>query len=421
MVLGASGSGKSSLIRALFGLAPGDAEWRGEPRTFDGAAWPAPGTTEHAALLQGPVCVLPQDARAAFDPLVPLGAQIAAVCGARAPRRHDLCAAYAELGLDVDPDWFDRPPHAVSGGQVRAAVLTIALLRRARLLVADEPTVGLDAARTARLVRQLGLFRERGASLLVATHDPQLVDALTAQLDAVCWSIDAGELQRGRLDRADWPVRSAAAEGAVGDAEWVVRAEKVGFDRGRDRVLRDVDLEIRAGSSTAVLGPPGAGKSTLGRLLSGELTPTAGRIERGPGSQPRAAVQLLRQDAGASLTPGRSIRSMLRETAEPGFDIDAEAAALGLGADVLSRDARSLSGGERRRAALLRALSVRPRLLILDEPTADLDRASALDVVALVRAAADRHRLATVWITHDRGLADAVAPGAAVELHAAGD
>ncbi|MEC7584158.1 MAG: ATP-binding cassette domain-containing protein, partial [Planctomycetota bacterium] len=121
------------------------------------------------------------------------------------------------------------------------------------------------------------------------------------------------------------------------------------------------------------------------------------------------AVQLLSQDAYASLTPGRTLRSMLKEVSAPYFDAEAQAAELSLPVAVLDRTAAEMSGGERRRAALLRAMAVNPDVLVLDEPTASLDHESALAVVEALLSLRDQRRVALVVITHDQDLARSVA------------
>jgi ABC-type glutathione transport system ATPase component len=118
---------------------------------------------------------------------------------------------------------------------------------------------------------------------------------------------------------------------------------------------------------------------------------------------------MLFQNAYGSLTPGRRLDKLVGEVAVPGFDVRAAAAALGLGPRHLASTAAALSGGERRRAALLRALAVRPQVLVLDEPTASLDRATAVPVVDLLLAVRRRTGAAYVLITHDLELARAVA------------
>ncbi|MBU0553078.1 ATP-binding cassette domain-containing protein, partial [Myxococcota bacterium] len=164
-----------------------------------------------------------------------------------------------------------------------------------------------------------------------------------------------------------------------------------------------LSFEITAGEAVAIVGPSGAGKTTLARCLVGLAIPTAGRVEIG-GVSPIAArgrVALLGQSP-------RLIEGTARENLELGaaFTPEARAEALrrvGLGgldeATPLGVDGRRLSGGERQRLALARLLLRRPGLLILDEPTAHLDAATAQALInALV---ALRATTTLVWITHD--------------------
>ena len=99
---------------------------------------------------------------------------------------------------------------------------------------------------------------------------------------------------------------------------------------------------------------------------------------------------------------------MIEETKTPGFSAEDEADALGLPVDRLDCRAAELSGGERRRAALLRALSVAPDVLVLDEPTASLDHAAACSVVDTVLRTQARRGLACLLITHDLEMAQAL-------------
>ena len=124
---------------------------------------------------------------------------------------------------------------------------------------------------------------------------------------------------------------------------------------------------------------------------------------------PRRAVQFLFQHAAGSLPPARSNPRLCEEVAARGTAIAVLAERLGLGASLLERSVEGLSGGERRRAALLRALVAAPRVLVLDEPTSNLDRARACEVVELLLERRAHERCAMLWITHDDGLAAHVA------------
>jgi len=191
---------------------------------------------------------------------------------------------------------------------------------------------------------------------------------------------------------------------AGGTDEVLLECRNLRVSLGGRQIVRGVDLELHAGQIVAIVGPSGSGKTTFARLLSGHLHADSGWIG-GMGH----GVQMLFQEAYASLTPHRSILDLVQETAVPGFSILVEAARLGLSPEQLACTAGELSAGQRRRAALLRALSVAPSVLILDEPTASLDHGTASWVMKAVLDVLYRHRLACLLITHDRSLARAVA------------
>jgi ABC-type multidrug transport system ATPase subunit len=193
---------------------------------------------------------------------------------------------------------------------------------------------------------------------------------------------------------------------AVADRPLLV-AEHVTAQRGGRDVVRDVTLELRAGEVVALLGPNGAGKSTLLDALSGVLDHTRGSVER----HGRVAVALQSADLAArsvltNVTLGLAWWGVPREERE-----DRAVAALdAMGAGHLAeRPARALSGGERRRVHLARAMAVRADILMLDEPFAGLDpeaRGSLLeDAVSALRS---EHR-ATLVVVHDRAEAWALA------------
>ena len=399
-ILGPSGSGKSSLLAALLdhrregevlGIS-GRIRFAGEPR-------PTRGSPAWRSWLRGPVVAVPQDARAAFDPLRPLGDQIAELAGVSP---EDACAALELLrGADAR-SLAGRHPHQVSGGEAQSALLAVALARPSvRLCVLDEPSAGLDAERATAVVAAADALRGRCVALMIATHDV----ALAERLAALPHHLDAdGTLRPG------WPARPAfpRPDLADGEASVVLRARDVGVVVGGAAILERADLTLRAGQNLAVRGASGAGKTTLARVLVGRIEPTTGAVER------VGRVLLLDQDAAGSLTPHRTIASLCAESAADGFDVAAEASRLGLPASVLGATADSLSGGQLRRAALLRALAARPDALILDEPTAGLDRLAAVQVVETLLEAQARTGVALLWITHDEDLAAAVSGDAAV-------
>jgi len=179
-------------------------------------------------------------------------------------------------------------------------------------------------------------------------------------------------------------------------------------------VLAGLDLEVRTGEVLALRGRSGAGKSTLLRLLVGLDRPDAGRVEL-DGTDlsgcDRTGLARLRSrvaavvtqdvhlaeaaDVAANLELARTVRGLPPDPAE----VDRWLEALGLGG-LRHRPVRLLSGGERQRTAVARALAVRPRLAVLDEPTSQLDEAAA-ETLASVLAGAAAEGTAVVVATHD--------------------
>jgi peptide/nickel transport system ATP-binding protein len=195
------------------------------------------------------------------------------------------------------------------------------------------------------------------------------------------------------------------------------------------RVLNAVSLEIAEREVLGLVGESGSGKSTLAGVISrlslhdagevrleGALVPK--RLSRRQELAYRRRVQLVFQDPYASLNPAKSIHHAVARPMAihhlPDTSADLlESCGLSPAARYLQRRPFELSGGERQRAAIARALSVRPRLLLADEPTSMLDVSIRLDVMNLLADLREREGLSLLFITHDlaaaRYLSDRVA------------
>lgn len=183
-------------------------------------------------------------------------------------------------------------------------------------------------------------------------------------------------------------------------------------------VLENVTLQIIEGGVSMILGPNGAGKSVLMRILHGLLSPDAGAV-LWRGGRATAEIRrrqamvfqkpvLLRRSAAANIEHALKAAGVPR--AERADRIDAALTEAGI-AHLAKRPARVLSGGEQQRLAVARALSLRPDVLFMDEPTASLDPVSTAAIEALI-AAADQRGCKVVMISHDlhqaRRLADEI-------------
>lgn len=234
---------------------------------------------------------------------------------------------------------------------------------------------------------------------------------------------------------------SESAPSAEPAGEGVVALENVARTYGDDSVFTGVTLDARAGETLAIIGPSGAGKSTLLRMLGLFDPPDEGRVRIdgtdawAAGERERLAARrrvgtvfqeanLFDASVGRNVAYGLHVRrewpARLREAiarlvrTEPPEAVRDALETVGL-ADAARRSAGSLSGGEAQRVAFARALAYDPDVLLLDEPTSDLDPRNTAVIEAAVGAARDRG-MAVAIATHDMHQAERVADRVAVLL-----
>jgi ABC-type methionine transport system ATPase subunit len=210
-----------------------------------------------------------------------------------------------------------------------------------------------------------------------------------------------------------WPgVRDGDAPGPPWPRGQPLRLEGVRLRRGAAEVLRGIDLAFEPGRRYVVLGASGAGKSSLLRLLNRLEDPSAGRVLVGEAPLATLPVRAVRRGVGLVPQSARFLPGTVADNLAYPFEVagrpappaERQAGALaevGLDPGWLGREAAGLSGGERQRLALAVALGTDPEVLVLDEPTAALDPASARRVAECLdrRAAAG---LRTIAVCHDR-------------------
>ncbi|MFZ1154882.1 MAG: ABC-F family ATP-binding cassette domain-containing protein [Solirubrobacteraceae bacterium] len=355
------------------------------------------------------------------------------------------------VALQRFPAGMDTPLVGLSGGERRRIALARLLLDAPELLLLDEPTNHLDVEGVDWLARHLAARR---GSMLVVTHDRWF-------LDAVCtatWEVSDGEvhqyeggyaayvlaraerdrqkasredrrqqlvrkeltwLQRGPPARTTKPkFRIEAANALIADEPEVRdRAELLRFATSRlgDKVLDVLDVSLVLGTRellhevtwrlgpgdrVALVGVNGSGKTSLMRILAGELKPTSGQVQQG------ATVRLAHLSQGTVEIPGRlRVLESLEEVRgnailSDGREITAAMLCdrFGFRGEKSRTLVEDLSGGERRRLALMRLLMEEPNVLLLDEPTNDLD----IDTLTALEDLLDGWPGTLVVVSHDR-------------------
>ena len=364
-------------------------------------------------------------------------------------------------GLVADLDWTAQVG-SLSGGQRRRVALARLLIGDWDILALDEPTNHLDVEGIAWLAEHLNRrWQKNAGGLLVITHDRWFLDEVSTETwevhDGVVDQFEGGyaayvlqRVERDRMAAASeakrqnllrkelaWlrrgaPARTAkpkfridAANQLIQDVppvrdsielkrlavarlgKDVVDIENAGVSFGDREVLRNITWRIAPGERTGILGANGAGKSTLLSLVTGDLEPTRGRVKHGKTVQ----IGMLDQQFSQLEKIGSDrVREVLAQT-KASFTIDGKEHTpaqllerLGFRREHLSARVDDLSGGQKRRLQLLMLLLGEPNVIVLDEPTNDVDS----DMLTAMEDLLDSWPGTLIVVSHDRYLLERV-------------
>ena len=411
-----------------------------------------------------------QNPRAALNPIRTVGKQIEDVLIRHAQATHDQAKAKAIEALERvrirdAARRYHAYPFELSGGMCQRVVIAIALACKPQLLIADEPTTGLDVT-TQKAVMELvrELTRSEGMSTLLITHDLGLAgeycdrivvmekgEVVEQQDTAKLFTAPAHPYTR-RLIRST-PHAAATIRDLLPDDQrlplpptMIVSDEPLlevknlvkQFDapggllqlikhRGKKeagyRAVDNVSFSIARGESVGLVGESGCGKSTTSAMVMRLLDATAGSIRfKGQEltavsaaafarSPLRRELQMVFQDPHESLNPRATAAQSIADPllrlegmsngAEIRARVEALATQVGLQHELLDRLPHQLSGGQKARVGIARAISTKPELLILDEPTAALDVSVQAVVLNLLADLKAEFGMSYLFVSHD--------------------
>ena len=470
-VVGESGSGKSVTSYAIMGLLDRAAQVTSGSAMYSGIELLPINEGVMRDIRGREISMIFQNPRAALNPIRTVGDQIEDVLLEHAQCTRQTARAKAIETLEKvrirDPHLrVDAYPFELSGGMCQRIVIAMALACHPRILIADEPTTGLDVT-TQRAVMELvrDLTREEGMATILITHDLGLAGEYCDRVaimekGEVIESGAATEIfcnpqhpytrklvkatphgarsVRDLLpdDQAQEPLPLLGADKAARQPLLDVQELKRSFPGKRTirdilmgrpakafEAVKGISLQIWPGESVGLVGESGCGKSTTSSMIMRLLDPTSGVI-RFQGQDItlirrqafvhhplRARLQMVFQDPTDSLNPrftaAESIADPLRrlmnmrDRAKIKARVRELAAMVGLPDELLNRLPHQLSGGQKARVGIARAIASEPQLLILDEPTAALDvsvQAIVLNLLVDLRA---RTGMSYLFVSHD--------------------
>lgn len=480
-VVGESGSGKSVTSYAAMRILDRAGRIASGTVVYGGVDVTAAPEHVVADLRGREMSMIFQNPRAALNPIRKIGRQIEDVLVAhlqatRATAKAKAMEMLAQVRIADFERRYDAYPFELSGGMCQRVVIALALACRPKLLIADEPTTGLDVT-TQKTIMDLivELARARSMATILITHDLGLA---SAYCDRIVVMQTGQVVERGQtaemfsnpnhpytqkliratprrdsvlrellpLD-ADGAVPAAAkamprdvkgASGPMLAVHDLVKTYPMGAQtglldrlRGREtdtdtkafRAVDGINFTLDTGESIGLVGESGCGKSTTSSIISRLIDATSGSVtfegetitdtpaKDFARSPLRGAIQIVFQDPTESLNPrfpaARSIADPLMRIAglskrdEIRSRVEDLAAKVGLPVALLDRFPHQLSGGQKARVGIARAIALEPRLLILDEPTSALDvsvQAVVLNLLADLRATLD---MSYIFVSHD--------------------
>ncbi|MBW3077830.1 ATP-binding cassette domain-containing protein [Bifidobacterium simiiventris] len=496
-LVGESGSGKSVSAMALPRLDPSVASVRGRALIGDPSA--SGGDIDLLAAdaplqrIRGELIgTVFQEPSTAFNPVFTLGMQVAESLKyhqknlSAAERKRKVLEQLREVGLEDAERVWSSYPHELSGGQLQRVMIAMAIINRPKVLIADEPTTALDVTTQQAILKLISsLARELDLAVLLITHDMGVVwqaaqdvyvmhdgviveqgsvehvfrapaDDYTKMLlaavprlhvdddDAADDGSDGGSRGEGvarvgeRVAGAGAPADEQSEESAAlagGETIASLNDVAVSYRHGKAAV-EHISFDLVAGRTRALVGESGAGKTTIAKVISGQLAPSSGSVliagqdlAKAHGRRKREILSHMGyvfQDSGSALNPRKTVAWSISEpmSVQGGFSEADKRRRIAelldqveLPADAADRFPHQLSGGQRQRVGIARALALNPSLLIADEPTSSLDVTVQRKVLDLLRRLQLEHGFACLFITHDLGIVQEVSDVITVLRH----
>lgn len=439
-VIGESGSGKSLLLKTILGLLPQGLSSQGEcilkNESLQDANWLEIRGKHIGMVFQEPM--------SALNPQMTCLAQLKESWQIHAPssEKNSLDTIYARLeavGLGFLKDRLSRTyPHELSGGQRQRLMIAMATLHKPELILADEPTTALDFFSREAVMRDLiKIANDMGSAVLWVSHELDLVRKFAHRITVM----KRGEvLQQGDIKEVfEHPVpyleelvranpKEKIEKVSEGSVYLEVKNLKKSYltsgtnSKARVLALDGFSVSLSPKQTLAIIGTSGSGKSTFAKLLVGLEKPDSGEVWLNGEPlklQPPTGVQMVFQDPLASLNLRQSAKQALVEILkfkhpQKQKEVWEEQAIellrkVGFDDRLIEARPRQMSGGQRQRLCIAKALATEPKVLILDEAVAALDPLIQKQILDLLKEIQQTDGLIYLFITHNLDVARSLA------------
>ena len=454
-LIGESGAGKSTLGLASMCYTRGGCRIASGSIVFDGMELFGAPEEELRKIRGVRISYVAQSAAASFNPAHLLIKQYA-----EAPIQHSLMNfnKAEEKAVDIyrrlllpDPEGIGyRYPHQVSGGQLQRAMVAMAMACTPDLIIFDEPTTALDVTTQIEVLAAIKkITREFNTAAIYITHDLAVVAQLADRIMVLRYGDlveenNARELManpKEEYTRALLSVRTLREDRDLSATEHdiVLEVENVSASytgKETEKVLEGIDLKVRRGRTVALVGESGSGKSTLARVITGLLPPLEGRVIYGDKELPPALksrkletlriMQMIYQMPDTALNPRQRVRDVIGRPLTFYFGMKGKEKndrirelleKIELSPKkYIDRYPGELSGGEKQRVCIARALAAKPEMIICDEVTSALDQLVAEEILKLLQDLQNELSVSYLFITHDLATVKAISDEIVVML-----
>ena len=436
-LIGESGAGKSTIGLAAMGYARDGCRITAGEIIFDGIELSSAPENEKRKLRGTRISYVAQSAAAAFNPAHRLLDQFA-----EGPVDHGVMsrtkakekgrALYRSLDLPDPENIGERWPHQVSGGQLQRMMVAMAMSCGPDLIIFDEPTTALDVTTQIEVLKTIKeIVTDSNVAALYITHDLAVVAQLADQLMVLRYGNLVEVNSTGQILEApkedytrallDARTRHEKTTAQFKDSSTLLSIDSVtaGYGKGPD-VLQEVSVSVERGRTVAVVGESGSGKSTLARVITGLLPPRSGEILFQGELLPHALAQRTKQQLrkaqmiyqlpDVALNPRQRVRDIVGRPLSfylglRGKELERRIIELleqiELSETYINRLPDELSGGEKQRICIARALAAEPELIICDEVTSALDTIVAKAILDLLQRLQYELQLTYLFISHD--------------------